>query len=249
MAVHRFSEDMQLLDMDLPSNLVNYTSSEYVIHMNIRCCSQLFAAAISVLAKLVILAVFSQFLGIALPFIATVVYFLQRFYLQTSRQIRLLGIEAKAPLYTFFSESVAGGVTIRAFGWQTQYQERNYHHIDLSQKPSYVQSCIQAWLTVVLNLVVAVLAIVLVGVVVTWYDKFSAGSVGVSLVMVIGFSEVLARLIQSWTKLESSVGAVARVRRFVAETETEHSAGKGRLSRDWPRSGAVNFSNVVASYG
>ncbi|KAJ0350144.1 hypothetical protein COL154_013387 [Colletotrichum chrysophilum] len=148
--LNRFSEDMQLLDMDLPSNLVNYTST-----------------AISVLAKLVILAVFSQFLGIALPFIATVVYLLQRFYLQTSRQIRLLGIEAKAPLYTCFSESVAGSSTIRAFGWQTQYQERNYHRINLSQKPSYVQSCIQAWLTVALNLVVAVLAIILVGVVVT----------------------------------------------------------------------------------
>ncbi|TDZ71708.1 ABC transporter atnG [Colletotrichum trifolii] len=231
--LNRFSEDMQLLDMDLPSNLVNYTST-----------------AISILAKLVILAVFSQYLGIALPFIATVVYFLQRFYLQTSRQIRLLGIEAKAPLYTHFSESVAGGATIRAFGWQARYQERNYHHIDLSQKPNYVQSCIQAWLTFVLNLVVAVLAVVLVGVVVTWHDKFSAGSVGVSLVMVIGFSEVLARLIQSWTKLESSVGAVARVRRFVAETETEQTAGKGgRLSEDWPRGGAVNFSDVVASYG
>ncbi|OBR10917.1 ABC transporter [Colletotrichum higginsianum IMI 349063] len=230
--LNRFSEDMQLLDMDLPSNLVNYTST-----------------AISILAKLVILAVFSQYLGIALPFIATVVYFLQRFYLQTSRQIRLLGIEAKAPLYTHFSESVAGGATIRAFGWQARYQERNYHRIDSSQKPSYVQSCIQAWLTFVLNLVVAVLAVVLVGVVVTWHDKFSAGSVGVSLVMVIGFSEVLARLIQSWTKLESSVGAVARVRRFVAETEAEQTAGKERLSGDWPHSGAVNFSNVVASYG
>ncbi|KAK6211651.1 ABC transporter [Colletotrichum tabaci] len=230
--LNRFSEDMQLLDMDLPSNLVNYTST-----------------AISILAKLVILAVFSQYLGIALPFIATVVYFLQRFYLQTSRQIRLLGIEAKAPLYTHFSESVAGGATIRAFGWQAQYQELNYHRIDLSQKPSYVQGCIQAWLTFVLNLVVAVLAVVLVGVVVTWHDKFSAGSVGVSLVMVIGFSEVLARLIQSWTKLESSVGAVARVRRFVAETEAEQTAGKERLSGDWPHSGVVNFSNVVASYG
>ncbi|KAJ0162521.1 Canalicular multispecific organic anion transporter 2 [Colletotrichum tanaceti] len=231
--LNRFSEDMQLLDMDLPSNLVNYTST-----------------AISILAKLVILAVFSQYLGIALPFIATVVYFLQRFYLQTSRQIRLLGIEAKAPLYTHFSESVAGGATIRAFGWQGRYQERNYRRIDLSQKPNYVQGCIQAWLTFVLNLVVAVLAAVLVGVVVTWHDRFSAGSVGVSLVMVIGFSEVLARLIQSWTKLESSVGAVARVRRFVAETETEQTAGKGRMiSGDWPRGGAVNFSNLVAAYG
>ncbi|KAK2036628.1 ABC transporter [Colletotrichum somersetense] len=230
--LNRFSEDMQLLDMDLPTNMVNYTST-----------------AMSILAKLVILAIFSQYLGITLAFLATVVYFLQRFYLQTSRQIRLLGIEAKAPLYTHFSESVAGGATIRAFGWQAQYQERNYQLIDLSQKPNYIQSCIQTWLTFVLNLVVAVLAVVLVCVVVIWHDKFSAGSVGVSLVMVIGFSEVLARLIQSWTKLESSVGAVARVRRFVAETETEKTAGKGQLPGDWPRDGAVNFSNVVASYG
>ncbi|OHE98210.1 ABC transporter [Colletotrichum orchidophilum] len=230
--LNRFSEDMQLLDMDLPANMVNYTST-----------------AMSILAKLIILAVFSQYLGITIPFLTTVVYFLQRFYLQTSRQIRLLGIEAKAPLYTHFSESVAGGATIRAFGWQAQYQERNYHRIDLSQKPNYVQSCIQAWLIFVLDLVVAVLSVILVCVVVIWHDKFSAGSVGVNLVMVMSFSEVLARLIQSWTKLESSVGAVARVRRFVVETETEKTAGKGQLPRDWPRGGAVTFSNVFASYG
>ncbi|KAK1996035.1 ABC transporter [Colletotrichum falcatum] len=131
--LNRFSEDMQLLDMDLPFAMVNYTST-----------------AVSVLAKLVILAVFSQYLGAALPLLGLVLYIVQRFYLQTSRQVRLLEIEAKAPLYAHFS----------------------------------------------------------------------------SLVMVIGFGEVLARLIQTWTRLESSVGAVARVRRFVTETETEVSAGR-----------------------
>lgn len=175
-------------------------------------------------------------------------YFLQRFYLQTSRQIRLLGVEAKAPLYTHFSESVDGGATIRAFGWQTQYQERNYGHIDTFQRPNYIQNCIQAWLTFVLNLLVAALAVILVSTVVTWHDKFSASSVGVSLIMVIGFSEVLARLIQTWTKLESSVGAVARVRRFVLETEIETSSGKASLLPEWPQSGALSFSQVSASY-
>ncbi|KAK1624485.1 ABC transporter [Colletotrichum phormii] len=229
--LNRFSEDMQLVDMDLPATMVNYTST-----------------AISVLAKAVILAVFSQYLGITLPFLATILYFLQRFYLQTSRQIRLLGIEAKAPLYTHFSESVAGGATVRAFGWQAQYQKRNYGYIDTFQRPNYLQSCIQAWLTFVLNLLVAALAVILVSTVVTWHDKFSASSVGVSLVMVIGFSEVLARLIQSWTKLESSVGAVARVRRFLLETETETSVGNASMPFEWPSSGALSFSDLSASY-
>ncbi|KZL84689.1 abc transporter [Colletotrichum incanum] len=229
--LNRFSEDMQLLDMDLPAAMVNYTST-----------------AVSVLAKIIILAVFSQYLGATLPFLGAVLYFLQRFYLQTSRQVRLLGIEAKAPLYTHFSESVAGVATIRAFRWQAEYQERNYRHIDTSQRPNYAQSCIQAWLTFVLNLVVAALAVILVSTVVTWRGKFSASSVGVSLVMVISFSEVLARLIQTWTKLESSVGAVARVRRFVTETETEAIAGKTPLPTSWPSTGTLRFSNVVASY-
>ncbi|KAK1445544.1 ABC transporter [Colletotrichum melonis] len=229
--LNRFSEDMQLVDMDLPAIMVNYTST-----------------AISVLAKVVILAVFSQYLGITLPFLAIVLYFLQRFYLQTSRQIRLLGIETNAPLYTHFSESVAGGPTIRAFRWQPQYQERNYGHIDTFPRPNYVQNCIQAWLTFVLNLVVAAMAVILVSTVVTWHEKFSASSVGVSLIMVIGFSEVLARLIQTWTKLESSIGVVARVKRFVLETETETSVGKASLPSEWPLSRAVSFSDVSASY-
>ncbi|KAJ5001530.1 ABC transporter atnG [Colletotrichum sp. SAR 10_66] len=230
--LNRFSEDMQLLDMDLPSNLLNYTST-----------------GVTILAKVIILVVFSQYLGATLPFLCAILYFLQRFYLQTSRQVRLLGIEAKAPLYTHFSESVAGVATIRAFGWQEKYQERNYEHVDQSQRPNYTQGCIQAWLTFVLNLIVAILAVILVVIVVTWHHKFSAGSVGVSLVMIIGFSEVLARLIQSWTKLESSIGAVARVRRFVSDTETESAAGRWTPPVNWPQTGAVTFSDVVASYG
>ncbi|KAJ0344702.1 hypothetical protein KNSL1_009101 [Colletotrichum chrysophilum] len=230
--LNRFSEDMQLLDMDLPSNLLNYTST-----------------GVTILAKVIILVVLSQYLGATLPFLCAILYFLQRFYLQTSRQVRLLGIEAKAPLYTHFSESVAGVATIRAFRWQEQYQERNYEHVDESQRPSYTQGCIQAWLTFVLNLIVAVLVVILVVIVVTWHHKFSAGSVGVSLVMIIGFSEVLARLIQSWTKLESSIGAVARVRRFVSDTETESAAERWTPPVNWPQTGAVTFSDVVASYG
>lgn len=180
----------------------------------------------------------------------TVLYFLQRFYLQTSRQVRLLGIEAQAPLYTHITESLDGAVTIRAAGWETQYQQRNYHHIDTSQRPLYVQRCIQAWLAFVLNIMVAVLAIILVTTVVTWHDKFSAGSVGLSLTMVIGFGETLVRLVRTWTNLESSVGAVARIKRFAAETESEDQLGRDTQIPDgWPLAGALDFKGVTASHG
>lgn len=208
-----------------------------------------------------------------MPVIFAFLYLLQRFYLQTSRQMRLLMIEAKAPLYTHFTEAESisrgaagsasrqsggdGATTIRAFGWQHFYQARASALVDQSQRPAYLQSCIQYWLAFVLNLAMAALAVILVSTVVTWRDKLniSTGSVGVSLVIIIGLSETLTRLINTWTKLESSVGAVARVKRFVTETGSEDTEGSVQVSgneddipTDWPQPGAIEFDGVVASY-
>lgn len=114
----------------------------------------------------------------------------------------------------------------------------------------YLQQCIQHWLGVVMNSLVAVIAVALVGVVVGWTDKFDAGSVGVSLVMVVTFSGELTRVILTWTQMESSIGAVARVQRFVAETEHEESGGRGMIVPTcWPHDGRLEFRDLEASHG
>ena len=228
------------------------------------------AAAVACLAQIIILVAFSRSIGIALPFIFAFLYLLQRFYLQTSRQMRLLMIEAKAPLYTHFSEAESastgaagssglrgiggGAATIRAFGWQRFYEARASSLIDQSQRPAYLQSCIQYWLGFVLNTTVGVLAVVLVATAVTWRDKLgiSTGGVGVSLIVLIGLGATLTRLIRTWTLLESSVGAVARVKRFVTETVAEDTpnvlSGEPAFSARAQAGSEVKIENLVASY-
>ncbi|KAG8409594.1 hypothetical protein J3459_017420 [Metarhizium acridum] len=176
-------------------------------------------------------------------------FLLQRFYLQTSRQLRHLSIEAKAPLYTFFTAVSEGLVTIRALGWERQYQGRCQRLIDASQRPEYMLSCIQYCLGFVLELMTAVLAVALVTITITLADQFSAGSVGVGLVMVIGLSEVLVRLIKSWTRLETSIGAAARVKRYIADTESEVAkTNVVDISPQWPEAGHLEIKNLTASY-
>lgn len=174
-------------------------------------------------------------------------------------------IEAKAPLYTHFTEAEgAGAVTIRAFGWQRAYCSRACALTDQAQRPAYIQTCAQHWLAFVLTLVVGVLAVVVVATVVAvgveGREKLDvrSGDVGVALVVLLGLGETLTRLVQTWTKLESSVGAVARVKRFVAETEAEDGDVDGRAAGDADGvvrgpsgeggGGTVVFDNVVASY-
>ncbi|KAM0240790.1 hypothetical protein ACHAP5_007825 [Fusarium lateritium] len=232
--INRYSQDLELIDMNLPMVMINFV-----------------LALFSSVAKLIILAVFSRYLSAAVPVFVLVLYLLQRFYLQTSRQVRLLDIEAKAPLYNHVLETVAGASTIRAFGWQVEYAERNSRFIDTSQRVSYMQESVQNWLSFVLDIIVAILAVALVGMVVTWPHLFDAGSVGVSLVMLISFSNLLTRLLKAWTSMESSIGAVSRVKRFVADTESENDRESGRdtvLPERWPLNGKLSLEDVFASH-
>lgn len=82
---------------------------------------------------------------------------LQKYYLRTSRQMRLLDLEAKSPLYSHFIESLQGLGTIRAFGWAEEFNKKNLQILNISQKPYYLLFCIQKWLALILDLLVTVL--------------------------------------------------------------------------------------------
>lgn len=200
------------------------------------------------LVKLAILLDFSRYLGVVVPLLGVVVYLLQRFYLLTSRQVRLLGIEAKAPLYSGFTDAVAGATTIRAFGWQSSYQRRFYGLIDNFQRPEYIQSCIQHWLAFFLDSIVAVMAVLVVAIIVIWPEKFNTGSVGVSLVMIIGFSTTLVRVIRSWTAMESSIGAISRIRQYTTNTATEVGEDFRTVDANWIKTGSLKIERLRASY-
>jgi ABC-type multidrug transport system fused ATPase/permease subunit len=103
------------------------------------------------------------------------VWVLQKYYLRTSRQIRLLDLEAKSPLYSHFIESLSGLVTIRAFGWGPNFQDLNLALLDVSQKPYYLLLCIQRWLALILDLIVAGLAVILMVLVVKLRTDISPG--------------------------------------------------------------------------
>jgi len=164
--------------------------------------------------------------------------------------MRLLQIEAKAPLYNRFIETVSGLATIQAFGWQRRLQSSTYDLIDTSQRPFYLLFCIQLWVNLVLNLIVAGLAIVLVAFIVGLADETNAGFVGVALVTIMNFNMSLTNLVKYWTMLETSMGAIARTKRFVQDLEAESEPDTPvELDPCWPRQGRIEISNLTVSYG
>lgn len=200
--------------------------------------------------KLIILCVLGKYLASSIPLLVAVLFFVQRYYLRTSRQVRLLDIEAKAPMYTHFLETLKGVATIRAYGWESNFEAQASSLLNRSQKPHYMLACIQQWLALVLDLVVGALALIVVAMATSLTDKFTPGAVGVAMVLVLGFNSDLAVTIKNWTALETSIGAVSRIREFANETPSEERelGSNGAPPAGWPLKGAIKFENVTAGY-
>ncbi|KAL9105480.1 MAG: hypothetical protein Q9227_009360 [Pyrenula ochraceoflavens] len=230
--LNRFSNDLALVDVDLP-----YSFIETIL------------AVFTTIAVGILMSLSASYFAAVIPFVLVTLYLVQKFYLKTSRQIRLLELESRAPLYTLFQETLSGLATVRAFGWSDAFSQRNLLYLDNSQKPFYMLFCIQRWLQVVLDLIVAALAVIMVILIVTLREKVNAGYVGIGLLNVMSFNEQLADLIKSWTRLETSIGAIARIRSFIQTTPPEAKPCENiEPPPNWPSEGSIEIKNFAASY-
>lgn len=188
------------------------------------------------------------YMAIVIPFIVIAFYFVQRFYLRTSRQIRALDLETKSPLYTHFEETAQGLLCIRGFGWQAENLERGFQYLEDSQKAFYCMECIQLWLALVIGLLVAALGTILIAFAL-FTNTTSQSSIGLAFFNIMLFSGTLEILIIAWTGLETSVGALARLDDFMETTPQESVVeGASPAPENWPFAGSVEFEAISARY-
>lgn len=230
--LNRFSQDLQLIDMELPVAAINA-----------------FVTFVLCICQMVFIGIASKYAAISFPAVILAVYGIQKVYLRTSRQLRFLDLEAKAPLYSHFADCLGGLVTLRAFGWQQAMEERNHELLDYSQRPFYLLYAIQRWLTLTLDLVVAGIAVLLIVLVVVLRGSMSAGYVGVALLNVILFSQSIKLLVTFWTNLETHIGSILRVKMFSENVPSENLPTENdSLPPDWPSQGNIVFDSVSAEY-
>ncbi|KAI0142611.1 ABC transporter type 1, transmembrane domain-containing protein [Hypoxylon sp. NC0597] len=225
-----FSQDMTLIDGELPQSFLNVVLEGF-----------------SCLGMAAVIATSSPFLTIAYPFLAVVIYGIQKFYLRTSRQIRLLDLEAKSPLYSHFIDTIKGIATFRAFGWVQDGIKLNNKHLDTSQRPAYLLAMIQRWLGFTLSMVVAVLAIVVVTLATQLHSN--RAFTGASLVTLMNFGSNLSFMVRTYTDLETSIGAISRLKSFSERVRSESREEEDVVPPpEWPSRGSIHINGVSASY-
>lgn len=231
--LNRFGQDIQLVDKQLAPAIASLNNQVFKL-----------------LNQAGVLLASQPLMALSLPYSAAVVYAVQKVYLRTSRQLRLLELESRAAVFSSFLETVQGAPTIRAFGWGSEAAQQNIATLDGSQRPFYLLLCLQRWLNVVLNLLIAAIAVGTIALAVLYRDSTTGGQVGMALNVILVTNTTLLSLVGAWTDLEISLGAVARLKEAETETPREDQPGECELPpSNWPSRGEIVLSGVTAAYG
>lgn len=230
--LNRFTQDLMMVDMELPIHMLNTTTTLW-----------------ECMIQIVLVAVAAVYAIAVLPAVMIVLFLIQYFYLRTSKQLRQQELQSKASLHTKVLETCTGLEIIRAHGWQGTWQREFRKDLDRSQEPFYLLYSIQRWLQLTLDLVVAGLSVVVTGMAVGIRNKTTVGAIGVAFLNLTTLGETLTTLINSWTSLEVSLGAIARIEAFERSTPLEPEVDSPvDVPSSWPASGMVKFDDVWSSY-
>ncbi|XP_067276901.1 canalicular multispecific organic anion transporter 1 isoform X2 [Pseudorasbora parva] len=187
------------------------------------------------------------FTAVVVP-MAIVYYFVQRFYVATSRQLRRLDSVSRSPIYSHFGETVSGLSVIRAYGHQQRFLKQNEDTIDQNLKSVYPWIVSNRWLAMRLeslgNLVVFFSALFAV----ISRNSLNSGLVGLSISYALNVTQTLNWLVRMTSELETNIVAVERVSEYAEITNEAPWITSTRPPDDWPSAGNIRFENYKVRY-
>uniref|UniRef100_A0A669DWJ6 Canalicular multispecific organic anion transporter 1 n=1 Tax=Oreochromis niloticus TaxID=8128 RepID=A0A669DWJ6_ORENI len=229
--VNRFAKDIFTIDEAIPNSFRSWL-----------------LCFLGVLGTLFVICLATPFFAIVIIPLAVIYFFVQRFYVATSRQLRRLDSVSRSPIYSHFGETVSGLSVIRAYKHQDRFLKHNEVTIDENLKSVYPWIVSNRWLAIRLefvgNLVVFFSALFAV----ISRDSIDSGLVGLSISYALNVTQTLNWLVRMTSELETNIVAVERVSEY---TELENEADwvtDTRPPQQWPEAGRVQFENYKVRY-
>jgi len=184
--VNRFSEDIYTIDQTIPQSLRSFLGT-----------------LLQVISIIIVIAISTwQFMLAVLP-LAVVYFFIQRFYVATSRQLQRINSVSKSPIYAHFSECLAGVSSIRAYNKQAEFIKENETRINRNLEAYYTSICSNRWLAMRLEFVGNCIIFFAGVFAVIERHTLSGGLVGLSLSYAMSVTQTLSWMVRMSSQVRS----------------------------------------------
>ncbi|KAH7041035.1 P-loop containing nucleoside triphosphate hydrolase protein [Microdochium trichocladiopsis] len=192
------------------------------------------------------------------PFVAFIIplslayYWVQRYYLRTSRELKRLDSVSRSPIYAHFQESLGGISTIRAYRQQDRFELENEWRVDTNMKAYFPSISANRWLAVRLEFLGAIVIFSAAGfavITVVSGGELDSGLVGLYMAYALQITGSLNWIVRQTVEVETNIVSVERVLEYAAlPSEAEEIIPGRRPPVAWPANGSVEFKNYSTRY-
>ncbi|EHK47570.1 uncharacterized protein TrAtP1_012305 [Trichoderma atroviride] len=249
-----FRSPMSFFDTTPAGRILNRFSSDIyrVDEVLARTFNMLFVNVAKSGFTLIIISVSTPaFIALIVP-IALAYYWIQRYYLRTSRELKRLDSVSRSPIYAHFQESLGGVATIRAYRQIERFQLENEWRVDANLRAYFPSISANRWLAVRLEFIGAVVILAAAGfaiVSVASHSGLSAGLVGLAMSYALQITTSLNWIVRQTVEVETNIVSVERVLEYARlPSEAPEIIPSKRPSVSWPAKGEVDFKNYSTRY-
>ncbi|GJJ71378.1 ATP-binding cassette, subfamily C (CFTR/MRP), member 1 [Entomortierella parvispora] len=229
--LNRFSSDMSEID-DHVSN----------------CLTASLQCILNMVGSLVVVAVATPMIMLAIPPMALIYWIVQEYYIRTSTVLKRLESKTKSPIYQHFTESLHGCSSIRAMNLQDRFVTENAQKLDQYSMMFYCTYMTNRWLNLRLQSLCAVIVFFSALLAVLNRDSINPSMAGLALSFTLTLADHVVWSLRLYCRLVGSLVSVERVHEYtIKNTEAPLTTGV-HLPESWPQHGQITFQNYSARY-
>lgn len=234
--MNRFSKDIEGVDQELIPYL------EVTIFCLIQCASIIF----------LITVITPRFLTVAV-IVFVLYFFVGKWYLTVSRELKRLDSITKSPIFQHFSETLVGVCTIRAFGDERRFILENMNKIDQNNRAFFYLSVTVKWFSFRVDMIGAFIVLASGSFIMLNIANIDSGLAGISLTYAILFTDGALWLVRLYSTFEMNMNSVERLKEYSSieqENYLGHDEGRILLLNEpsWPKDGEIEIENLSLRY-
>ncbi|KAJ3029830.1 UNVERIFIED_CONTAM: hypothetical protein HDU68_010951 [Siphonaria sp. JEL0065] len=229
--LNRFSKDISTIDEDVMNSIF------YFFHQLVKGATII--AVISYSAPWFLLSFF--------PIFYTYMSITQK-YLNVSRELKRLQSVSRSPIFSLFSECLAGVTTVRAYNQTSRFSQMSSDRVNQNHKAFYLLWTANRWLCIRTDMISAVVILCAGAAVIS--GNVNAGMAALTLTYAGQFSEALLWVVRMHADMEMSLNSVERCREYMdIEQEPARVVENYRPAAEWPQKGEIQVKGLSVRYG
>ncbi|GAN04018.1 multidrug resistance-associated ABC transporter [Mucor ambiguus] len=229
--LNRFSKDFEAVDSKIPTDFMSFWITWLAI----------------ISAAVTVCCVLPAFI-LPMVVVITVNALIGMDYVSSSRELKRLDSVTRSPLFSVFTETIAGVATIRAFGATQQFLRTMMDCIDANARPFFYTWSVTRWVSVRYSMSSAAINFAACAFTLWNLGKLDVALAGFGLSFVLMFTDSMFWGIRQYTSLEMSFNAIERIVEFMEIDQEAPAITSIRPPPQWPAQGAIEVKDLEVRY-